>query len=87
MRSTMAKEPLSEATREFGERVRARRHQLGKSQEQLAQESTLHWSYLGQVERDSEIPRCTTSSSSPRCSASIPAISSMASMPQSKRRG
>lgn len=46
----MAKEPMSEATREFGERVRARRHQLGKSQEELAQESSVHWSYLGQVE-------------------------------------
>lgn len=37
----MAKESLSEATREFGERVRARRHELGKSQEQLARESSL----------------------------------------------
>jgi transcriptional regulator with XRE-family HTH domain len=52
----MAKEPLSEATREFGERVGGRRHQLGKSQEQLAQESTLHWSYLGQVERGQRNP-------------------------------
>jgi transcriptional regulator with XRE-family HTH domain len=29
----------------------ARRTQLGKSQEQLARDSSLHWSYLGQVER------------------------------------
>ena len=36
VRSAMAKEPMSEATREFGKRVRARRHRLGKSQEQLA---------------------------------------------------
>jgi transcriptional regulator with XRE-family HTH domain len=50
VRSAMAKEPMSEATREFGKRVRARRHRLGKSQEQLAQESGVHWSYLGQVE-------------------------------------
>ena len=51
-----AREPLSEATRELGERVRARRHQVGKSQEQLAQESSLHWSYLGQVERGQRNP-------------------------------
>ncbi len=47
----MTKEPISDATREFGERVRARRLDLGKSQEQLARDSSLHWSYLGQVER------------------------------------
>jgi transcriptional regulator with XRE-family HTH domain len=28
-----------------------RRLELGKSQEQLAEDSDLHWSYLGQVER------------------------------------
>ncbi len=54
--SCFPKEPISDATREFGERVRARRHQLGKSQEQLAQESSLHWSYLGQVERGQRNP-------------------------------
>ena len=47
----MAREPISAAAREFGERVRARRNRLGKSQEQLAHDSSLHWSYLGQVER------------------------------------
>jgi transcriptional regulator with XRE-family HTH domain len=47
----MAREPISDAARQFGERVRARRAQLGKSQEQLAHDSSLHWSYLGQVER------------------------------------
>lgn len=47
----MAKEPVSDAARVFGERVRARRLELGKSQEQLAEASELHWSYLGQVER------------------------------------
>ncbi len=52
----MAKEAMSEATRKFGERVRARRHQLGKTQEQLAQEPSLHWSYLGQVERRQRNP-------------------------------
>lgn len=45
------KPPLSEATREFGRRVRDRRHQLGLSQEALAEGTALHWSYLGQVER------------------------------------
>ncbi len=47
----MTKEAISDATRIFGERVRARRLELGKSQEQLAHDSSLHWSYLGQVER------------------------------------
>ena len=47
----MAKEPISEAAATFGARVRARRLELGKSQEQLAEDSELHWSYLGQVER------------------------------------
>lgn len=45
------KPPLSEATREFGQRVRDRRHALGLSQEALAEGTALHWSYLGQVER------------------------------------
>jgi transcriptional regulator with XRE-family HTH domain len=47
----MAKQPISEAAGIFGARVRARRLELGKSQEQLADDSDLHWSYLGQVER------------------------------------
>lgn len=45
------KPPLSEATGEFGRRVKERRHHLGLSQEALAHDSELHWSYLGQVER------------------------------------
>jgi len=44
-------EPLSAATKEFGARVRARRQELGKSQEQLADDSGLHWTFVGQVER------------------------------------
>ena len=47
----MPKQPISEAAGEFGERGRARRAELGKSQEQLAAETSLHWSYIGQVER------------------------------------
>jgi transcriptional regulator with XRE-family HTH domain len=43
--------PLSAATQTFGERVRARRHELGKSQEQLADDCGLHWTFVGQVER------------------------------------
>jgi transcriptional regulator with XRE-family HTH domain len=47
----MAAQPLSPATRQFGERIRARRHELGHSQERLADISGLHWSFIGQVER------------------------------------
>ena len=42
---------LSPAAQAFGERVRARRLQLGKSQEKLAHDSGLHWTFVGQVER------------------------------------
>lgn len=35
----------------FGERVRARRHELGLSQEALAALAGLHWTFVGQVER------------------------------------
>jgi len=35
----------------MGQRVRARRHALGWSQEKLAEGCGLHWSYIGQVER------------------------------------
>ena len=43
--------PLSPATRKFGERVRDRRHELGLSQEALADVASLHWTFVGQVER------------------------------------
>lgn len=43
--------PISDATREFGSRVAARRHELGLSQEKAAEIIGLHWTYLGQVER------------------------------------
>ncbi len=45
------KPPLSPATAAFGHRVRERRHELGLSQEALADRSELHWTYFGQVER------------------------------------
>lgn len=47
----MTAEPISPAAKAFGERVRARRHELGESQEQLADASGLHWTFIGQVER------------------------------------
>lgn len=47
----MANRPISDATRIFGERVRTRRQELHKSQEQLADDSGVHWTFVGQVER------------------------------------
>lgn len=47
----MADRPNSNAVELFGERVRARRHELGLSQEQLADACGLHWTFVGQVER------------------------------------
>jgi transcriptional regulator with XRE-family HTH domain len=44
-------EPLSEATRELGRRIRAQREAIGKSQERLADACGLHWTFVGQVER------------------------------------
>lgn len=43
--------PLSSATAEFGRRVRVRRNELGLSQEALADQADLHWTFVGQVER------------------------------------
>ncbi len=43
--------PISPAAIQFGERVRARRHKLGLSQEGLAEACGLHWTFVGQVER------------------------------------
>ena len=47
----MPKQPISDATQTFGERVRSRRNDLGLSQEQLADQCGLHWTYVGSVER------------------------------------
>jgi transcriptional regulator with XRE-family HTH domain len=44
-------EPIFEAARLLGERIRARRAVLKISQENLDARSGVHWSYLGQVER------------------------------------
>lgn len=43
--------PVSKAATQFGERVRARRNELGLSQEALADVAGLHWTFVGQVER------------------------------------
>ena len=43
--------PISPAAAELGARVRARRQALGFSQEALAREIEVHWTFLGQVER------------------------------------
>lgn len=51
MPSDTPKPPLSEMTKVFGERVRARRSELGLSQERLAEGSSLHWSFIGRIER------------------------------------
>jgi transcriptional regulator with XRE-family HTH domain len=47
----MAKDPLSEATRLLGVRVRSRRQELGVSQEKLADAAGVHWTFVSQVER------------------------------------
>lgn len=44
-------EPISPATRTLGQRVRTQREALGISQEALAHQSGVHWTFLGQVER------------------------------------
>ena len=42
---------MSSALETFGQRVRARRGELGLSQEGLADVAGLHWTFVGQVER------------------------------------
>ncbi|KAA9157947.1 helix-turn-helix transcriptional regulator [Amycolatopsis acidicola] len=41
----------NETTRQFGERVRARRDRLGLTQERLAERAGMHWSNVGHIER------------------------------------
>lgn len=45
------KPPLNSTLEAFGARVRARRHELGLSQEAAAERIGVHFTYLGQVER------------------------------------
>lgn len=42
---------MSVAAQALGGRVRARRRELGMTQEQLAEACGVHWTFLGQVER------------------------------------
>ncbi|HEY2282537.1 MAG TPA: helix-turn-helix transcriptional regulator [Solirubrobacteraceae bacterium] len=44
-------EAISQAAGTLGARVRERRQALGLSQEALAHQSGIHWTFLGQVER------------------------------------
>jgi transcriptional regulator with XRE-family HTH domain len=43
--------PISDAARVLGQRVRARRRELGLSQEAMAERIGIHWTFLGQLER------------------------------------
>lgn len=49
--SAETKPPNSAVLAEFGARVRARRLELGWSQEVAADHIGIHWTHLGQVER------------------------------------
>lgn len=51
MADTEKKKPISDPAARFGQRVRARRNELGYSQEALAEHAGLHWTYVSQVER------------------------------------
>jgi transcriptional regulator with XRE-family HTH domain len=44
-------QPISEATRLLGKRIREHRKAQGLSQEALASKSGIHWTFIGQVER------------------------------------
>ncbi|GAB2449087.1 helix-turn-helix transcriptional regulator [Nocardioides hungaricus] len=48
---TTSPKPPPQAAQEFGLRVRERRHELGLSQEGLAEGTALHWSFIGRIER------------------------------------
>lgn len=52
----MPKEPLTELAGQFGARLRARRTELGWSQEQLGAASGMHWSFISQIERGQRHP-------------------------------
>lgn len=51
---------LNDTTRVFGERVRARRLELGLSQEAAAVRCGIHWTQLGKVERGQRSLRLET---------------------------
>ena len=41
----------SDPRKQLGQSIRRRRHGLGLSQEGLAEKATLHWTYIGGIER------------------------------------
>lgn len=47
----MTAQPISDAAETLGARIRARRHELGQTQEKLAAAADMHWTFVGQVER------------------------------------
>ncbi|WP_372448234.1 helix-turn-helix domain-containing protein [[Mycobacterium] fortunisiensis] len=55
-----APSPLNATTQAFGERVRARRVELGLSQEAAAVRCGIHWTQLGKVERGQRSLRLET---------------------------
>lgn len=55
-----AVDPLNPTTKAFGERVRARRLELGLSQEAAALRCGIHWTQLGKVERGQRSLRLET---------------------------
>ncbi|MEC4612888.1 helix-turn-helix domain-containing protein [Tsukamurella tyrosinosolvens] len=60
MSPTPTKPPLDATHAEFGARLRARRTELGWSQEKAAHESGLHWSGYARVERGQQSVRIAT---------------------------
>ncbi|MFD7846098.1 helix-turn-helix domain-containing protein [Nocardia sp. NPDC059764] len=55
--SSSGEPPTNPTASAFGARVRARRTELGWSQETAAHACGVHWTYLGQVERGRRSPR------------------------------
>lgn len=43
--------PEAAALRAFGAKLRAVRHEKGLTQEAMAKQAGLHWTYIGQIER------------------------------------
>ncbi|KXP08719.1 helix-turn-helix domain-containing protein [Tsukamurella pseudospumae] len=60
MSPTQSKPPIDQTHAEFGERLRARRIELGWSQEEAAHQCGLHWSGYARVERGQQSVRIAT---------------------------
>ncbi|RDH13563.1 helix-turn-helix domain-containing protein [Tsukamurella pulmonis] len=54
---TSPREPVNVTLAEFGARIRARRKELGLSQEGLAHRSSIHWTNVARAERGLHRPR------------------------------